>query len=384
MSRRSMILFSVLAMMTATCGGEDSVGSTTIALPGVTTTSVSPTTATPTTITAAPTTAAPTTTTTTPTQPPQEPVPPGAMLVTNEDGVYVATLNGATSQVIAASPNAIGGLIAFAIDDTSGGIIFQPNRDPWRYEGDDSIVYWVPQGAAVGQELLVPAPDQGIGLEDVVSIGDTTSVLYTRVEGKGSPDTARQTLRSFDMDSRAVAEIGLVGGWESGSSPISGGGASIVTNGAGEAFFWINFMDTSGAIFDSTANPMPDGEFDCVPDCFWYADLSPDGTQVAFGRIAPNADGFPTVPEIEVREVATGELIMNATLPEIPAIGWIHSLDLIDGFVLINVVEEGSEYPAALILEVRPGKPTGYFPAIGGVARFLRSMPELDGVVSWP
>jgi hypothetical protein len=306
------------------------------------------------------------------------------MLITNEDGVYVATLEGLTSQVIAASPGAIDGLITFAIDDTAGGLVFQPHRGPWQYQGDDSIVYWVPQGAAAAQQLLVPAADQGLSLEDVTTEAGAIAVYYTRVEGSSSPDTASQTLRRFDVAAQSVDEITQVGGWESGSSPISVGGNSIVSNGSGEAFFWINFMGLDGELFDSPANPMPDGEFDCFPGCLYYADLSPDGGHVAFGRMASNADGFPIVPQVEVRNVATGAVVMSATLPEAPASAWIDSLDLTDEFVLINIVEEGSEYPVARIAEIGPGAAVSYVAPIGGVARFLRSMPELEGVVNWP
>jgi hypothetical protein len=55
-----------------------------------------------------------------------------------------------------------------------------------------------------------------------------------------------------------------------------------------------------------------------------------------------------------------------------------------EDFVLINLVEEGSEYPVARIIEIGPGAAVSHVAPIGGIARFLRSMPELEGVVSWP
>ena len=40
--------------------------------------------------------------------------------------------------------------------------------------------------------------------------------------------------------------------------------------------------------------------------------------------------------------------------------------------------------PSATIVDITSGGLTTYPAPVGGVARFLRSIPELDGVVSWP
>lgn len=383
MTNRKLIgLAAALLLVAAGCGDNEPAATT--FTPRTTTTAVSTPATTTTAMPMTTTTAAPTTTTAT-SEPPAPEFPPGAVLITNEGGVYVGTLDGVASQVIAATPSAVGGMIAFAIDDSAGGVVFQPNRQPFIDLGDASIVYWVPQGAGTYQELLVPAADQGLALEDVVAQDGTPVVYYTRLEGPAEPETLQQTLRRFNTASKTVDEIALVGGWESGSSPISAGGDAVVSNGAGEGFYWINFYDLSGTLTESPANPIPDGEFDCVPtDCFWYADLSPDGTSVAFAKLAPNANGFPATPQIEVRDFASGDLEMAVTLPDLSTSGYIDSVDLSDDFVLINVVEEGSEYPVATIVDIASGGTTTYKAPVGGVARFLRSMPDLDGVVTWP
>ncbi len=369
-----------LTLVIAACGGDDETAATTTTAPPATTTTAAATT------TAAPastsTTAAPTTTTTTTTEAPTPPPPPGSMLITNEDGVFVATLDGVVAQVLAADAGAVGGIVDFAIGDTRGGIVVHPNQ--WFSTGADSIVYWAPQGSDALQQLLVPAADQSLRLEDVQPQGDTVMVYYTRRAGD-TPETAAQTLRSFDLDTKTVAQLAIVGGWESGASPISVGGNTVVRNGAGEAYYWIFFSDLTDNIFDSPANPLlPDGEFDCLPDCFYYADLSPDGSQVAFGRLAPNSSGFYTIPEIELRDVASGSVLMNVALPERPAAGFIDSLDVSDTHVLINIVEEGSVFPVATVVEIASGGLIVENAPIGGVARFLRSTPDLDGVVTWP
>ena len=375
-----LLLALTLVVLASGCSDDDGAETTaTSAAP------TSTTTAPETSTTAAPaTTTTSSTTTTTTTEPPPAGPPAGSVLITGEDGVFVATLDGVAAMVIDADQAAVGGLIDFAIDDTRGGIVFQPNRGSWFFRGSDSIVYWVPMGAGTYQEVLVPAADQGLALEDVAEHETSTAVYYTRTEGGDNPSTTVQTLRRFDLDTGTVTEIAVVGGWESGSSPISAGGESIVKNSGAEGFVWIDFLDLDGVEFDSPANPLPLDEFDCFPDCFYYADLSPDGTKVALGRLAPNAAGFPTTPEMEVRDVATGELELAVSLPDVAAFAWIHSLDLSDTHVLINIVEEGSEYPVATIVDIASGGLTTYPAPIGGVARFLRSTPELNGVIAWP
>lgn len=384
--RRATIVIA-LTMLAAACA-PDAV-TTTIAPANVATTpTVTPTTAAPATTTAPPatvttaavTTSAAVTTTTSTTVPPP---PPGAMLITNENGVYVATLDGVTSQVIAADPGGVDGTIALAVDDTRGGVIFQPKRDPWLFRGDDSIVYWSPSGSSGYQQLLVPGPGQGLALNDVVRQGDTTMVYYTRLAGS-TPDDLAQTLRRFDLDAKTVTEVTTVGGWESGSDHISIAGDGIVTSGASEGFDWISFSDLDGTQFESPANPIPDGGFDCIPDCFYYGDLSPDGATVGFARLAPNGGGLPTIPEITVRRVATGDVLLDVMLPEMPAVAYIDSVDLSDEYLLVNLVEEGSEYPVAVIVDLASGGLTTYTAPVGGRARFVRSRPTLGGVVSWP
>jgi hypothetical protein len=379
MRRTYVALLASFALLVAGCGGGDTATTTSTA-DDVTTTTVATTTTPPVDDTTSSTTSSTTTTSTTEAP---APVPPdGSMLITNEDGIFVATLDGASSQLLDADSTVVGGMVHFAIDDTRGGIVIQPHESPWTSVGDDSIIYWVPQGSSNVQELLVPAADQGLRLEDVATRDGVTSVYYTRRFGD-TPDTAEQTLRRFDLDDRTVSEIALVGGWESGSSPISVGGDTIVRNGSGEAYFWITFTDLDNNEFASPANPIPDGGFDCVPECFYYADLSPDGSEVAFGRLAPNGSGFYTTPEIEVRDIASGDLLLSVTLPELSASGYIDSVDLSATHVLINIVEEGSDYPVATVVDLASGLSVVQAP-VNGVARFLRSVPDLAGVISWP
>lgn len=342
---------------------------------------VSSATAGSTTTTTPPTTATTPTTTTTTTSPPDNSPSPVSLLITNEEGVFVVTLEGEVSQLVTIDQLASDGYIDFATDDTRGGILIQRSWMPFGFTGADSIVYWVPHGSSAPQELLVPTAEQNLAVEDVVAQGETVMVYYTRSSGT-TIDTAEQRFRRFDLDAKTVTDLGVVGGWESAATPISVGGHVILTNSMAEGFQAVVFTDLEGVHIESPANPIPD-MVESGSGWFFGGDLSPDGSVVAFKRWVEDEAGYRH-PEIEIRDVLTGELILGTTLPGSPALVHIGALDLTDGYVLVNEWEEGSKYPTATVVDIASDGEVRYQAPIHGVARFLRSIPDLDGVVSWP
>lgn len=304
---------------------------------------------------------------------------PGTVIVAADTGVWATTYEGPSSQLIAwSSPIEFpADAIDFAIGDTRGGLIVQPDRSPFFYAGADAIAYWIPQGAGALQQLLVPAPDQGLVLEDVVAQDDGVGVYYTRTEGS-LPDDARQTLRRFDLDAKTVEEVAVVGGWESGASRISVGGDRIALNWGAEGFIGIEVLDLAGVVVESPANPLADGEFDCYPDCAWAATLSPDGTRLAYSTVVAG------VTTITIAEVADGSTVMTFTLPTDGP--WqVESLDLGDDFLVVNRIEEGSEWNgSAYLVDLDSGGREFWEVPHNGIARLTDTLPRLDGVISWP
>lgn len=364
---------AAVALAAASCTGNTAATTTTpSAAPSAAPTA---TTAAPTTTSTTSTTVASTTTSTTTEVVPTGP-PPGSMLIANQDGVFVATLEGVVSQMVRTSPDATDGL--FAVDDTRGGIIFQPNRLQYFFRGTDSIVYWIPQGAGGYQQLLVPAADQSLVLEDVVPHDESVMVYYTRASGD-TIETAEETLRRFDLDAKTVSELGVVGGWESGVTSVSVGGEALLLNGFAEGWVWTNWTDLD---FEPIEPPTgPAFEENCLPECFFYGELSPDGTRIAYGRQVFDDDRDFTGNEVEVHTVATGALLMRVALP---GHGYFESLDLSDDYVLVNLVDESLEFLPPIVIDIASGGTATYQAPVSGTARFLRSVPDLDGVINWP
>ncbi len=374
-----------LALIAAACGGgasNSAATTSTAALAGVTTTTTTPTTTTTvalaaiTTTTLAPavtTTSVPPTTTTA--APPT--VAPGTVLVANENGVYTVTLSGVIATAVDADPSVAGGIINYAIDDTQGGIVFELPGSPWTTWGNDSIIYRVPAGADAASTLLIPSATQGLSLEDVeIRDGDIT-VYYTRLETAAGPPEFFQTLRTYNLTSLSVTELGLVGGWESGSSAISVGADRTMRNWDGEGWSGVMIEDHAGTMLALAGNPEPDGVFDCYPDCV-TASITPDGTKVAWAR--QTSTGL----EVTLVSLQSGAVLLNVMLPGIVA-GYIDRLDVNDDYIVVNTIEEGSEFPtAARIIDIASGGVTTYVVPIPGRATLLRSVIQTSGVVSWP
>jgi hypothetical protein len=299
------------------------------------------------------------------------------VLVTNEDGVYVVTLSGVISTVINADSGVVGGIINYAIDDTAGGVIFELPGSPWTTWGNDSIVYRVPAGANTATTLLIPSPTQGLSLEDVEVLSGDITVFYTRLETEAGPPEFLQTLRSYNLTSRSVTALGLVGGWESGSRAISVGTGRMLRNWDGEGWSGVTVEDHSGTVLSLAGNPEPDGVFDCYPGCVTAA-ITPDGANVAWAR----QTGLGL--EVTLASLDSGAVILNVTLPGIIA-GSIDRLDVNDNYIVINTIEEGSEFPTtARIVDIASGGVTTYVVPIVGRAVLLRSPIQTSGVISWP
>jgi len=381
-TRKLAALLFGFALLAAACGSEAATTTTAGPAPSTTAGPAPTTTAEGTSTTTTPETTIPATTTTTvaPTTttllPGPTPPAPGTVLITNEDGVYEVTLAGDVTQVIDADSGAVGGIIAFAIDDTAGGVIFQPGRSPWAVHGAASIIYRVQAGSSTPSAFLTPADTQGLSLEDVIDTG-TIKAYYTRLEtAAGAPDYT-QTLRVYDTASATVTELAIVGGWESGSSPISVGGNRIIRNWNGEGWSGVTVSDLSGTNVVAAGNPNSGGSFDCIPMCGHAATVSPDGTKIAY------AQQVGGVLEIILADLSSGAVLLTANMVP-PIAGYVESIDLNDAYIVVNLIEEGSEVPTrATIIDIASDGFTTYTAPIFGRAILTRAVIT-SNLVSWP
>jgi hypothetical protein len=365
--------FAALSLLAAACGGG-AVTTTTEGPAPTTTQGPAPTTteaAVTTTTVAATTTTAPAVTTTTTEAPPTGPTTavPGTLLVANDDGVFEVTLSGTVNTIVD------GGIIHVAIDDTQGGIIFQPRVQPWSVFGTDSIVYRIAAGASAASTFLIPTSDQGLSLEDVVNIGGVRA-YYTRLDTSAGGDNYIQTLRRYDLASSTVTELTVVGGWESGSTNISAGGDRILRNWSGEGWEGIEMMNLAGDEIDLLGTPNSDGAFDCRPECAHAATLSPDGTKLAF------AHQVLSQLVINLVDVDTG-INIDSYVMSWPIGGYVDSIDVSNDYIVVNTIEEGSETPTKpRIINIATGEVT--LSPVMGRAFFTRAVINTGGVVDWP
>jgi hypothetical protein len=290
--------------------------------------------------------------------------------VANSDGAFLVT------------PEALIQLVEdpveVAIDDGRGGLVFQR---PWRldYPLDpaSTIIYLLENDALDPRELLVPTDDQFLTLYDVADGG----VWYTRREGD-TPETARETLRHYDLETKEVEEVAVTGGWESGAIDVSIGDETIATYWSGEAHRGFDFYDIGGSRIDLAADPYLQGRLTCVDGrlyddqgvehdtpCPEYSAVGDNGT-LAYLEVGADSGSYRAV--LVVVELATGAELVRLDL-ERPDQGWAPgSLEINDGLVLVNRTRSGqfdAPFIEALIIEVGTG--ARIEAGLAGRARFL-------------
>jgi hypothetical protein len=395
---RSRAALSIVAFTVAAtaCGGAtsstDATGGSstpTVATSAAPTESTSATDATPTsaaeasttsqavtTTTEAATTTVAETTTTTAAPVAANDAPAGSVIITAEDGVFFVSSSGSNQLIAYASePEFASDRIDFAISDTRGGVIIHPDRAPFFYKGNNTIVYRIPLGGSSYQQMLVPAADQGLSLEDVVRQGPNVGVYYTRLEGS-FPEDMVQTLRRYDLDSKDVQEITDVAGWESGAWNFSVGENLIVHQWAEEGYAGFQFRDVVDGMWGVwSGDPTDGGEFDCYPECHVAVAVSPGGHQVAWAQ--RQAGTF----WVTVTDVEFGTVVASFTLPN--GVYEIHSIDLGDDYLVVNRQEEGNEWFIEPLLVNLVSLGVTEIP-MNGLARLTLVVPTLDGVVQYP
>ncbi len=198
------------------------------------------------------------------------------VLVTADDGVYQIGPEGDVMLLVA-------GPIAYAVDDTQGGLLFQVDRGRTWEDGDSrsTIVWWIPRGASTSQELLVPTPGTGqrLSLHDAYPTDEGFAVLYVRHDGATPNVDMIDRLRRFDVPAREVTELYSQGAFEEGFGHVS-------TNGELIAGMWSQQIGSGCFIFDLDGQPtnlVPIEASDATSEDYVRGcRLSPDGRHLAF------------------------------------------------------------------------------------------------------
>lgn len=355
---RRISLLVGLALVVAACGGD--AGDTTSTSPPPTTTT---------------TTAAATTSTladTTSTSPPTTSAAPvteiGAeLLVAGPEGVLLVSPNG-TIDLLVDTP------ATFAIDDLSGGVLFQLQRETRERR---SIVYRVRPGGAEAIQTLVPTPEQGLTLNGAARIGDESFVYYSRNEGTTVDDTA-QTLRRYSLQTREVTELRSIGGWESDSFPISISEGLILYNWSAEGTSGMRFSDLDANDASVAANPTPPDGYQACSECPSLGELSHDSTRVVYLEAD---DGEQAV----IRHVASGAEVRRIALPIGDIDSEVVSFDLSAGHLVVNLVSADDRTPQpALLYDLSRVDPEPVRLPVAGEAYLTLSPVTVSGPVPGP
>lgn len=361
MMRRHRAVLVVMAVLAGACAGDDTAGSSS----SVTSTSTSAL------ATTTSTTQAPTTTTT-------EADTTGISLAVGVDtALTVANPEGAFLVDGDFAFQLIEGPVELAIADGSGGLVFQRSSDNFLLDPTATIISYLPADSFQPRELLVPTGEQYLYLRDV----QDGAVWYTRREGD-NPDTARETLRTYDLGSKTVDEFAVTGGWESGSIEVSVGGPNVVAFWSAEAATGFTFYAESGGQVGVDGDPYDTGfcgdgtgvynttTGDKVgAPCYEYAELSHDGRLAYYERAF---DGAQVRFVLVVVDLDSGEELFRQDLDR-PDQGWVpKGMDLRGDQIIVNRTETGvrdAPYTDAFIIDLTSGSVVKI--GLAGQARFL-------------
>ncbi len=294
-----------------------------------------------------------------------------ALIVANGDGAFL--VDGDFMFQLVAGP------VELALDDGEGGLVFQRSSDAFAFPPDPAatIISYLPADSFDPQELLLPTGEQYLHLRDAKD----GIVWYTRRAGD-TPDNTRETLRTYDLETRTVEQFAITGGWESGALEGSVGGSNVATYWSSEAATGFAFHSESGELIGFPGNPYESEQF-CgdgqlydgasgqsvdLP-CYEFAELSDDG------RLAYYEAGFNG---IEVRwilvvvDLESGKELFRQDVNR-PDQGWKpNTIDLSANMALVNRTETGAwgaPFIDALLVDFNSGTFTEV--GLSGQARFL-------------
>ena len=356
----------VAAMMIAACSGP--TGDTTVPDSTTTTSATAPT--------EVPTTTAPdtpTTTTTVADTTTTEPAPVGSptgILVAGEAGIELV-IDGAATMILDVPASV-------AADDLRGGVVFQGlEADDGFGAPEDTIIWWLPAGAAEAQSLLVPSGDDRLRLVGVENIDGSPTVVYIRRANSGDFETAEDTLRLYDFATAEVTEIRTVGGWESGVGNLTYGDDIFAANWFGEAYSGFDFFDAQGEDVDMAADPYPadaicfDGTIEPGGErCFDNVAISADGDLLGYTVPVEDDDGIVRRVDLVVVGVGDGAERARITLREREPFS-VGSLDILGDLVLVG---PGAEGGSAVVVDVASGTVTPL--DVRGTTRFAFTLTD--------
>jgi hypothetical protein len=294
------------------------------------------------------------------------------VLVTADDGVYQIGADGDVTLLV-------GGAVAYAVDDTQGGLLFQVDRGRVRDDehGSSTIVWWIPKGASTPQELLVPTPGAGqrLSLHDAYATDDGFAVLYVRHEGV-TPELIDR-LRRFDSAAREVTELHSEGAWEAGFGDVSSNGELI-------AGVWVQQIGSQCFIKDldgeaTDLNPPEASDLGLTSDDYVRGcRLSPDGRHLSFFTVQ-DEDNELVSTTLHSWDLDADQEAARLVVPG--SYGFLGVLDVSATRTVASFADHGGKRQQALVFDLNAPAPDPVALPIAGAARFVDTPVDIAAPV---
>ena len=317
--------------------------------------------------------------------------PDQPVLIVNTDGVFQLRRDGRITRLVE-------GEVAYAVDDTQGGLLFQSERGRWSdaygeqpSTSQSTVVWWIPAGGSAAQELLVPTPGAGqyLSLHDAFPIGASFAVVYERHEGTlpfdtdtGEADMADR-LRVFDVSTATVDDVYQTRGYEWWLSDVSAGDGLIAATevqilGAGCRLF----DAATGATVARPGFPSATTEcFEETTECATSCAVAHDADRVIFDRLRQIDSGADWI--ITVADMDSGNELAQFSVPVSGRWGPAE-LDVAGEFVLLNRHWEGTYDQPAMLVDLQDPKRALIELPLAGRARFVTEPVDIAAPVAPP
>ncbi len=231
------------------------------------------------------------------------------------------------------------------VDVPNLGVIFQRN------EFDQTV--WLAKGSDE-RDLLVTDGEMQITLEGAgVNADNQAQIFYQRHE-LGSPEDTVSTLRSYNVETKDVANLGVTGGWESGTSFNHLAGSVAIGRWGAEGWTGLASYDLGSG--SDWGEPVGVECFDGEDGCIWY-----DGAVIfagegyGVGPVTTGADGTVEAYALYRFDLATADREVVLSMPWDNG-GWTAEEMFAHGGKIVVSIMDGDGNPLpALIYEVSTG-----------------------------
>lgn len=169
-----------------------------------------------------------------------------------------------------------------AYDDLRGGVVFQAGSSALFGDTTGTDVWHQRAGATGPEPLMEQNGDATLRLMGVFEVEGTPTVVVVERRNPGDVEGAVEVMYEIAVDTGAIREVGIVGGWERGPAAISWDGSSYVLSTFAEGYTSLRILDRQGA--QTPWSGALAGECFDEPTCPRVTTATPDGRFLLYSR----------------------------------------------------------------------------------------------------